>query len=69
MTRMDVSGTYAATGGAAMTQQAPQANSRMLAAIVEGPVGNLFVKFAGSAKTIAAQEAAFNSLLASFEKQ
>jgi hypothetical protein len=69
VTRMDVSGTYTATGGAAMMQKAPEANSRMLAAIVEGPGGNLFVKFAGPAKTIAAQEAAFNALISSFAKQ
>jgi len=69
VTRMDISGTYTATGGAAMTSQAPKAANRMLAAIVEGPGGNLFIKFSGPAKSVAAQVAAFDGLLASFSKQ
>lgn len=68
VTRMDVSGTYTASGGAAVTSQTPKAGNRMLAAIVEGPGGNLFVKFSGPAKTIAAQTAAFDALIASFQK-
>lgn len=68
VTRMDVSGTYTATGGAAMTQHAPATGNRMLAAIVEGPGGNIFIKFAGPAKTIALQQAAFDALIASFTK-
>lgn len=69
VTRMDITGTYTATGGAAMTSQAPKAANRMLAAIVEGPGGNLFIKFSGPAKSVAAQVAAFDGLLASFSKQ
>ena len=69
VTRMDITGTYTATGGAAITSQTPKAGNRMLAAIVEGPGGNLFIKFSGPAKSVAAQVAAFDGLLASFSKQ
>lgn len=69
VTRMDISGTYTATGGAAITSQTPKAGNRMLAAIVEGPGGNLFIKFSGPAKSVAAQVAGFDALLASFAKQ
>ncbi len=69
VTTMDVSGTYTATGGAAMTQQAPVANARMLAAIIEGPGGNIFIKFTGPAKSVAANAAKFESLVGSFQKE
>jgi hypothetical protein len=69
VTTMDASGTYAATGGMAMTPQPPQANDRMLAAIVEGPGGNIFIKFAGPAKTISANAAKFDALVRSFQKE
>ena len=69
VTRMDVSGTYVATGGAAMTQQAAKAGSRMLAAIVEGPGGSIFVKFTGPAGSMANRVAEFDKLIASFQKE
>ena len=69
VTRMDISGIYVATGGAAKTQQGPKPGSRMLAAIAEGPGGNLFVKFTGPAKTITGQAVAFDSLIATFQKE
>jgi hypothetical protein len=69
VTTMDSSGTYAATGGMAMTPQAPQTNNRMLAAIVEGPGGNIFVKFAGPAKTVSANAAKFDAFVRSFQKE
>jgi hypothetical protein len=69
VTEMDVSGTYVATGGAAMTAQAPKSDIRMLAAIVEGPGGNLFVKFTGPEKTVSANKAKFEQLVNSFSKQ
>jgi hypothetical protein len=68
VTTMDASGTYTATGGMAMTPQAPKADYRMLAAIVEGPDGDIFIKFAGPAKTVAANSAKFDALLHSFQK-
>ena len=69
VTTLDVAGTYVATGGAAMTAQAPQEGYRMLAAIVEGPGGNLFVKFAGPGKTVAANAGKFEALVGSFSKE
>ena len=69
VTTMDVSGTYVATGGMAATPQPPKAGSRMLAAIVEGPGGNIYIKFTGPAKTVLANAAKFDSLLASFQKE
>lgn len=69
VTTMDVAGTYAGTGGMAMTPQPPKADYRMLAAIIEGPGGNIYIKFTGPAKTVAANAAKFDSLLASFQKE
>jgi hypothetical protein len=69
VTTMDVTGTYVATGGMTMTPQAPKPDSRMLAAIVENPGGNIFLKFTGPAKTIMANSAKFDALVGSFEKQ
>jgi len=45
-----------------------QNNYRLLGAIVEGPGGNVFIKFTGPAKTIAANQIAFKQLLNSFDK-
>lgn len=69
VTTMDITGTYVATGGMAMTPQAPKADSRMLAAIIEGPGGNIYIKFTGPAKTVAANAAKFDSLVGSFQKE
>ena len=69
VTTMDVSGTYVAAGGMMMTPQPPKADQRMLAAIVEGPAGNIFIKFTGPAKTMAANAAKFDGLVNSFQKE
>lgn len=69
VTTMDVSGTYVATGGMAMAPQPPKADSRMFAAIVEGPGGNIFIKFTGPAKTVTANAGKFDALVASFQKE
>ncbi len=66
---MDVTGTYAGMSGPMMAPDAPKADYRMLAAIVEGPGGNIFVKFTGPAKTIAANQQKFDALLDSIRKQ
>jgi hypothetical protein len=64
VTTIDVSGNYnGMTGGGA-----PKPGYRMLGAIVENPAGNVFFKFTGPAKTIAANEAKFNQLLDSVTK-
>jgi hypothetical protein len=67
VTDMDVTGTYAGmTGG---TPQDPKSNTRMLTSIVEGPGGNLFVKFTGPEKTVSANRAKFEQLVNSFAKE
>jgi len=59
VTTVDVSGAYTGMGGASMSDY------RMLAAIIEGPQGSVFFKFTGPAKTIAANQAPFDKMLAS----
>ena len=41
---------------------------RLLGAIIEGPGGNVFIKFTGPAKTMAANQPNFQQLLDSFQK-
>jgi hypothetical protein len=52
-----------------MAASKPVPGYRLLGAIVEGPGGNIFVKFAGPARTIAANKAKYDVLLASFTKE
>jgi hypothetical protein len=67
MTTIDVAGAYSGLGGP-MAQSKSVPGYRLLGAIVEGPGGNIFVKFTGPSKTIAANKAKFDQLLASFTK-
>jgi hypothetical protein len=67
MTTIDVAGEYSGLGGPLATST-PVPGYRLLGAIVEGPGGNIFVKFTGPAKTMAANKAKFDQLLASFTK-
>jgi hypothetical protein len=69
VTNLDISGTYAGMSGPAMTPQPPKPDVRMLASIVEGPGGNIFVRFVGPAKTVSAGQARFEQLVSSFRKQ
>lgn len=66
VTTVDASGEYSGMGGP-MAQQPPKAGYRLLGGIVSGPGGNVFVKFTGQAKTVAANERKFDQLLESFE--
>ena len=52
-----------------MQQQSAVHNYRLLGAIVEGPGGNVFIKFTGPGKTVEANRKAFDALLASFQKE
>jgi hypothetical protein len=63
VTTIDVSGDYSGMGGGAA-----KPGYRMLGAIVEGPGGNVFFKFTGPAKTIAANQPKFELLLGSVAK-
>jgi hypothetical protein len=41
---------------------------RLLGAIAEGPQGSLFFKFTGPAKTVAANQAAFQKMIQSLQR-
>jgi hypothetical protein len=69
MTTIDTSGEYLGMGGPMGGAPTAAAGYRMLGAIVEGPSGNVFVKFTGPEKTIAANQQKFEQLLASFQKE
>jgi hypothetical protein len=69
VTTIDSSGEYSGMGGPMAASRTVQSNYRLLGAIVEGPDGNVFIKFTGPAKTIAANQAAFEQLLNSFDKE
>jgi hypothetical protein len=56
-------------GGPMVPSTTVQNNYRLLGAIIEGPGGNVFIKFTGPAKTIAATQAQFEQLLNSFDKE
>jgi hypothetical protein len=68
VTTIDASGDYTGMGGPMASSKSVQSNYRLLGAIVEGPGGNVFLKFAGPAKTIAASQAKFEQMLNSFDK-
>lgn len=68
VTTIDVSGTYNGMTGPGSGGGAPKAGYRMLGAIVENPAGNVFFKFTGPAKTIAANQAKFDLLLNSITR-
>jgi hypothetical protein len=67
MTTIDVSGEYSGLGGP-MAASKPVPGYRLLGAIVGGPGGNIFVKFTGPSKTVTANKAKYDALLASFAK-
>ena len=69
VTTIDASGDYSGMGGPMALSKSVQNNYRLLGAIVEGPGGNVFIKFTGPAKTIAASQAKFEQLLNSFDKE
>jgi len=69
VTRIDTSGAYSGMGGPMAKAQTTRQGYRMLGAIVEGPGGNIFLKFTGPEKTIAAHQRQFDDLLGSFQKQ
>jgi hypothetical protein len=66
VTRIDTSGSYSGMGGPmAKAQTVP--GYRLLGAIIEAPGGNIFVKFTGPMKTIAANQPKFEQLVTSFQ--
>jgi hypothetical protein len=69
VTVVDSSGAYTGMGGPMVSNPKPVAGYRLLGAIAEGPQGNVFFKLTGPASTIAAQQAAFDRLLASIQRE
>jgi len=69
VTTLDVAGDYTGMGGPMAASTTVQNNYRLLGAIIEGPGGNVFIKFTGPAKTIAASQAQFEQLLNSVDKE
>jgi len=66
--RIDASGSYTGAGGPMASATRALPGYRLLGAIVEGPGGNnLYIKFTGPAKTVAANEKQFEQLIASFQ--
>jgi hypothetical protein len=63
VTTVDVAGAYTGMGGPTAQPGAPVAGYRMLGAIVEGQQGSIFIKFVGPAKTVAANQAAFEKMI------
>jgi hypothetical protein len=68
MTIIDTTGVYSGLGGP-MGGSRPVPGYRLLGAIVEGPGGNIFVKFTGPMRTIGANQLQFEQLLASFQPE
>jgi len=69
VTVVDSSGTYTGMGGPMAGGAKPVSGYRLLGAIAEGRGGNVFFKLTGPSKTIAAQQAAFDQLLASIQPE
>jgi len=68
VTTIDVSGEYSGMAGPAATAPVRVFGYRLLGAIVESRDGNVFIKFTGPAKTMAANQPKFQQLLNSFQK-
>ncbi len=66
---IDASGDYTGMGGPMTPSKSVQSNYRLLGAIIEGPGRNVFIKFTGPAKTMAARQGDFEQLLNSFDKK
>ena len=68
VTIIDSTGTYTGMGGPLAPGTTVKPQYRMIAAVIENPGGNLFLKFTGPVKTITQNKAKFDQLLQSFEK-
>src|SRR5262249_52017838 len=69
ITTIDSSGEYSGMGGPTASEHPSVSGYRLLGAIVEGPHGNVFVKFTGPMKTIAENQKKFDQLVGSFEAE
>jgi hypothetical protein len=66
---LDSSGDYTGMGGPMSASPSLAKGYRLLGAIVEGPGGNIFIKFAGPARTVTSNQVKFEQLVNSFEKE
>ena len=66
---VNISGTYLAPSGPMMQSSGKKDNYRLLGAIVSAPSGSVFFKLTGPAKTVAAAEGDFNSVVESVTKE
>ena len=68
ITTLDTAGSFSGLGGPMRPSASGGAvpGYRLLGAIVEGPGGNIFIKFTGPERTIGANQLQFEQLLASF---
>jgi hypothetical protein len=69
VTTIESAGRYTGMGGPMATTTRGVPGYRLLGAIVQGPGGNVFVKFTGPANTVAAHQAKFEQLLTSFQRE
>ena len=69
VTTIDTTGSYTGMGGPMNASPTVHPNYRLLGAIIEGPGGNIFVKFTGPAKLVAANLKNFEQMIASFQKE
>lgn len=67
VTTIDLAGTYTATGGQVKERQGPLAGYRLVASVAEGAGGNIFIRFIGPEKTVAAGLAKYEQLLSSLQ--
>jgi hypothetical protein len=69
ITLIDTSGTYTGMGGPMAKEPSSNPGYRLLGGIVEGPSGNVFIKFTGPEKTVAVNQQKFDALINSFDKE
>jgi hypothetical protein len=69
VTSIDVTGQYSGMGGPMATTKTVKAGYRLLGAIIENAGGNVFLKFTGPEKVIAANQQKFAQMLDSFVKE
>ncbi len=67
VTIIDTAGEYSGLGGPMAASSSAVPGYRLLGAIVAASGGNVFIKFTGPAKTIAANQQKFEQMLASFQ--
>ena len=68
VTTIAAAGQYTGMGGPMAKTQSTAADFRLLGAIVEGPGGNVFLKFTGPTRLVTQNESKFKQLLDSFAR-